>query len=148
MEIIDYKKGIRFECQGSSKCCVSRGMYGYVYLTKKDILKISISMDLKVIDFIKLYCDKTDGFTHFKEKMKNDDCQFLVNKRCSIYKARPTQCRSWPFWGENMQPKTWNKVISRFCPGIGKGKIINKEEIEKKIKADKKNEIQMLKEIN
>ena len=148
MEIIDYKKGIRFECQGSSKCCVSRGMYGYVYLTKKDILKISIYMDLKVIDFIKLYCDKTDGFTHFKEKMKNGDCQFLINKRCSVYKARPTQCRTWPFWKENMNAKTWNNEIVKFCPGIGKGGIIKKKEIEKKIRNDENNEIKILEEAN
>ena len=148
MEFTDYKKGIRFECQGSSNCCVSRGMYGYVYLTKKDILRISIYMDLKVIDFIKLYCDKTDGFTHFKEKMKNGDCQFLVNKRCSIYKARPTQCRTWPFWKENMKTKKWNNEIVKFCPGIGKGGIIKNKEIEKKIKEDEKNEIKILEEVN
>ena len=32
-----FKKGINFKCQGSSNCCVSRGNYGYVYLSKKDL---------------------------------------------------------------------------------------------------------------
>jgi len=31
-----YADGIRFECQGSGKCCSSRGEYGFVYLTKGD----------------------------------------------------------------------------------------------------------------
>ncbi len=31
-----YKDGIRFECQGEGKCCVTRGSYGYVYLSFSD----------------------------------------------------------------------------------------------------------------
>jgi hypothetical protein len=31
-----YKEGIRFECQGEGKCCVTRGRYGYVYLSFND----------------------------------------------------------------------------------------------------------------
>lgn len=90
---------------------------------------------------------KTDGFTHLKEIKKNGDCQFLSKKKCSVYKARPTQCRTWPFWSENMNAKTWNTEISNFCPGVGKGKLIKKSEIDKKIAYDKKNEKNMLKEI-
>ena len=148
MSNINLKKEIHFKCQGSSNCCVSRGNYGYVYLSKKDILRLSNYIDLNVKDFTRLYCDKTEGFIHFKEKMKNGDCQFLFNKKCSVYKARPTQCRTWPFWSENMNAKTWNNKITKFCPGIGKGGIIKKIEIEKKIKDDKKNEIEILEEVN
>ena len=52
MSNIDFKKGIHFKCQGSSKCCVSRGIYGYVYLSKKDIARLSNYIDLNVKDFI------------------------------------------------------------------------------------------------
>ena len=148
MPNIDFKKGIHFKCQGSSNCCVSRGIYGYVYLSKKDIVRLANYIELNVNDFIKLYCDKTNGFIHLKEKMKDSDCQFLNNSRCSIYKARPTQCRTWPFWKENMNAKTWNNKIAKFCPGIGKGYIVTKKEIEKKIKDDEINEIKMLEEVN
>ena len=148
MPNIDFKKGIHFKCQGSSNCCVSRGIYGYVYLSKKDIVRLANYIELNVNDFIKLYCDKTNGFVHLKEKMKNGDCQFLYNSRCSIYKARPTQCRTWPFWKENLNAKTWNNKIAKFCPGIGNGNIVTKKEIEKKIKDDEINEIKMLEEVN
>ena len=70
----DYTKGIRFECQGSGNYCVSIGNYGFVYLSKNDIVKISNYKKLKVKVFIRLYSDKTDGFTHFKEKLNNVDC--------------------------------------------------------------------------
>ena len=72
-----FSKGIRFQCQGSSNCCVSRGSYGFVYLSKKDILRLAKYTDLPIKDFINLYCDKTDGFVHFKERRKNGECQFL-----------------------------------------------------------------------
>ena len=148
MPNIDCKKEIHFKCQGSANCCVSRGIYGYVYLSKKDITRLSNYKEFNVKNFIRLYCDKTDGFIHFKEKKKNGDCQFLANKKCSIYKARPTQCRTWPFWKENMNAKTWDNKIAKFCPGISKGGIIKKIEIEKKIKDDENNEIKMLEEVN
>ncbi len=38
---INYKKGIRFECQGSGKCCVSRDSYGFVYLSDNDLIEIA-----------------------------------------------------------------------------------------------------------
>ena len=36
-----FKKGIKFKCQSSSNCCVSRGLYGFVYLSKKDSIRIA-----------------------------------------------------------------------------------------------------------
>ena len=142
-----FSTGIRFQCQGSSNCCVSRGSYGFVYLSKKDILRLAKYTDLPIKDFINLYCDKTDGFVHFKERRKNGECQFLEKKRCSIYAARPTQCRTWPFWDENMKTKIWNKEMQSFCPGIGKGEIIQPSQIEKYINADRKNEDEMINEV-
>ena len=141
-----YSKGMRFQCQRSSNCCVSRGSYDFVYLSKKDILRLSKYTDLSIKDFIKLYCEKTYGFVHFKERRKNSECQFLEKKRCSIYKARPTQCRTWPFWAENMNAKKWNKEIINFCPGIGKGKIISDSKIQKLIDKDCDNDNEIIKE--
>ena len=148
MKKINYNEGIRFECQGSSNCCVSRGTYGFVYLSINDIKKLANYTKLNIANFLNLYCDKTNGFTHLKEKNKDGNCLFLNNTKCSVYRARPTQCKTWPFWSENMNAKTWNKEISKFCPGVGKGKLINKSEINKNIKEDKKNEINMLKEFD
>ena len=51
---MDIEKGIRFECQGSGNCCVSRGAYGFVYLSKRDIKKFSIGFAMYLI-FLALY---------------------------------------------------------------------------------------------
>ncbi len=139
---MDLEKGIRFECQGSGNCCVSRGTYGFVYLSKKDIKKLSDGFKTTEQNFVKKYCHKTDGFIHLKELKKNNgNCIFLKNNKCTVYKSRPIQCRTWPFWPENMNTKTWNNDIAKNCPGIGKGKVKRKKEILKQVQIDYENEL-------
>jgi len=135
-----FKKGINFKCQGSANCCVSRGSYGYVYLSKKDLIKIAKYLNVSINLFKKKYCQYSDGYLHLKEININGNCQFLENKKCSIYTARPIQCRTWPFWKENMNAKKWNKELIYFCPGIGKGAIVSFSEIKKNVKLDLNNE--------
>ena len=134
-----FKKEIKFKCLGSSNCCVSRGLYGFVYLSNKDALRIANFLNISNKIFKKKYCEITDGYLHLKEIHKNGNCQFLDKKKCSIYKSRPTQCRTWPFWAENMNSKVWNKSVVNFCPGIGKGERISKNKINRFIKIDEKN---------
>ena len=64
----------------------------------------------------------------------------MKDKKCSVYKGRPSQCRTWPFWNENMNSKVWNEDISMNCPGVGKGKVITAKKIEKLLKEDIYNE--------
>ena len=66
------------------------------------------------------------------------DCIYLSEKKCTVYEARPTQCRTWPFWPENMNAKRWNDNIQSFCPGVGKGKLHSAEFIGKQIEKQKK----------
>jgi len=83
--------------------------------------------------FIEKYCAWVDiGF--FKRlsliEKENNDCIFWSEAGCAVYKARPLQCRSYPFWAhvvENVQ--TWQEE-SKDCPGIGKGKKHSADEIE------------------
>ncbi|MBN21175.1 MAG: zinc/iron-chelating domain-containing protein [Bdellovibrionaceae bacterium] len=127
-----YKDGLRFECQGSGKCCTSRGSYGFVYLTLKDRKRMARVLGLNTSVFTRKYCSKTDGHFHLKET--SGDCRFLNLNRCEIYEGRPDQCRTWPFWPENMNSKTWNQEVKSYCPGIGKGKLFTKEEIEAQLR--------------
>jgi Fe-S-cluster containining protein len=40
---------------------------------------------------------------------------------CSIYSVRPYQCRTWPFWPENLTtPNHWQRSAAR-CPGMAAG---------------------------
>lgn len=139
-----YENGLRFECQGSGKCCTSHGEFGFVFLTKEDIQRFAKHLKTTSSKFKKKYCDQTQGIWHLKEDSTNPDCMFLQKKRCSVYEARPNQCRTWPFWPEVMNAKVWKKEVESFCPGIGKGPLWSPSEIEKIIKLDKENEKKLL----
>lgn len=135
-----WKDGIRFQCQGSGKCCTSHGEFGYVYLTKFDRQRLARSLGLKTRAFTLKYCQQTGGNFHLKEDGKNPDCIFLKNKQCGVYEGRPTQCRTWPFWPEVMKPKAWKRDVVSFCPGINKGPAISPEEIARQLEMQKKAE--------
>ena len=124
-----WENGVQFECQGSGKCCVSHGEYGFVYLTPKDRIRLAQHLGMTTPQFTRQHCEKNDGYFHLIDGEDNR-CIFLKDKKCSIYEARPTQCRTWPFWPEVMDAKTWKKEVATFCPGVGKGKLWSKEEIQ------------------
>ena len=126
-----YGEGIRFECQGSGKCCVSRGQYGYVYLNKKDRQRMAKVLGVSTQFFTRNFCSKTEGFFHLREDKSSKNCLFLKKNQCSVYEGRPTQCRTWPFWPELMNAKSWKKDVVGFCPGVGKGRLYKPEEIKK-----------------
>ena len=141
-----FENSIKFECQGSSNCCVSRGTYGFVYLSSKDLKRLSKFFSISILQFVKIYCDRTDGYLHLKEINENGNCQFLKETKCSVYMSRPIACRTWPFWKENMNTKKWNKELINFCPGIGKGKLISSSMIQKIINRELKNDKQIIKD--
>ncbi len=91
------------------------------------VLKISTSA------FTRRYCRKQFDVWRLKNA-KTAACLFLKNGKCEVYKGRPTQCRTWPFWPENMNAKVWDKEIAAFCPGVGKGRRRSPQEIEKVLK--------------
>ena len=59
----------------------------------------------------------------------NLDCVFWDNG-CTIYPVRPTQCRTYPFWPENVESKEEWEAEDERCPGIGKGRRYSREEID------------------
>lgn len=60
-----------------------------------------------------------------------EDCVFWDrNTGCEIYAARPTQCRTFPFWNEHLEsPGAW-EALAELCPGVGCGRTYDKDEIE------------------
>lgn len=124
-----WKQGVNFECQGSGKCCISHGNFGFVFLTLKDRQKLAAHLGIETRKFTQQYCQKTNGYFHLTESPDQKECTFLKNRQCSVYAARPTQCRTWPFWPEVMPVKKWTAEVAGFCPGVGKGKLIDSRKI-------------------
>jgi Fe-S-cluster containining protein len=133
-----WSTGVQFECTGSGKCCVSRDEYGYVYLTLKDRQRMAAYLKIPTRKFTRTYCTSEGGWFYLKDYTRA--CRFLEGKRCGVYEARPAQCRTWPFWPENMTPKKWTKEVQSFCPGVGKGKLYSAEEIKALLKQDPLND--------
>jgi Fe-S-cluster containining protein len=121
-----WNNGVQFACKGSSKCCVTYGASTYVFVTLADRRRLAATMNMPTRQFTRQYCAKSDGKFHLSTA--GAPCIFLEGRRCSVYEGRPTQCRTWPFWPENMRPEKWNRVAA-FCPGIGEGGVVPAETI-------------------
>jgi Fe-S-cluster containining protein len=68
-----------------------------------------------------------DGEASFRMQ-PNGDCVFW-DQGCTIYSVRPRQCRTYPFWTENLEsPQTWEEV-KRTCHGAGRGKLYRLNDI-------------------
>jgi Fe-S-cluster containining protein len=63
--------------------------------------------------------------------MPNHDCVFLGPEGCTVYPARPVQCATYPFWSTVVADEQSWEEERRWCPGIGKGPLHTKEEIDK-----------------
>ncbi|MEE8408220.1 MAG: YkgJ family cysteine cluster protein [Myxococcota bacterium] len=128
-----WSRGLRFDCQRSGKCCTNHGSNTYVYVELDERRRMAAVLGMRTAAFTRNFCQKSYGRHHVKDR--GEDCILLDNGGCSVYEARPTQCRTWPFWPENMDPTVWKKEITAFCPGIGKGKLHSAEEIDAQLKA-------------
>jgi len=75
------------------------------------------------------------------EQAGTKDCIFLeesaTGRKCTIHPVRPSQCRSWPFWPDNLAgANSWNKA-AQLCSGINRGRCYSFEKIQR-IKKEKK----------
>lgn len=113
--------GFRFQCQrGCINCC---NMKGYVYLTEDDLKRAAKFVGMSARAFEAKYVYRTRHQMRFR-KPRDKQCPFLEEGGCSIHSANPTQCRTFPFWPEIVKTRAnWHK-IGRYCPGIGKGPLI------------------------
>jgi Fe-S-cluster containining protein len=103
------------ECQG--RCCT--GESGYIYVTKTEIEKIAALLNLTINDFGVKYLFKKGYKFSIKENKFEDsyECVFYDRETngCKIYDARPSQCRTFPFWDYYKQRVDELKAE---CPGI------------------------------
>ncbi|HSX12126.1 MAG TPA: YkgJ family cysteine cluster protein [Rhabdochlamydiaceae bacterium] len=87
-------------------------------------------------EFIRTYTRQVNGRLSLKEFPKSYDCIFLRGKQCLLYGSRPKQCRTFPFWPENVESKkNWEETAKR-CEGINHehAPVIPLSEIERQLK--------------
>ena len=102
-------------CEG--KCCT--GESGYIYVTKSEIENIALILEMDVREFVNKYLFKKMYKYSIKEKKNGDsyECIFYDSTKngCTIYDARPLQCKTFPFWDHY---KTRIDELKLECPGI------------------------------
>lgn len=78
---------------------------------------LHISLDI----FKRKYIRSRDNRYALVEKKSLEggyDCVFLENKKCAVYQARPVQCRTYPWWKENLNSEQSWKLAAESCEGI------------------------------
>jgi len=128
-----YTTGLNFSCKRCSSCC--RYDQGFVFLSEKDLEKLTAGLDMDKAQFVKAYCRWVAGMQgtetlSLKEK-SNKDCIFWETSGCSVYNVRPFQCSSFPFWPSILSSYESWKIAASACPGMNTGKLHTQEAIDK-----------------
>ncbi|MFH1302952.1 MAG: YkgJ family cysteine cluster protein [Planctomycetota bacterium] len=126
-----YQDGLQFTCTQCGNCCT--GAPGVVWVDESEIEAIAELTGKSKGEILLMHTRLYAGRRSLTE-FANGDCTFFDPEKrgCTIYEARPTQCRTWPFWNSNLESKaSWNS-LSPDCPGAGKGAFVSFEEIQKR----------------
>ena len=117
-----YASGLHFTCTGCGQCCTGPES-GYVFVDEDEILAMAAALELDVDTFGARYLRMTpDGAYSLTERPDNLDCVFWVEEvGCQVYEARPTQCRTYPFWPEVVESREAWEEEAESCPGIEEG---------------------------
>ena len=125
-----YRDGLRFKCTACGDCCT--GAPGFVWINQDELEALATAIGTSDLDdFERLYVRKV-GIRRSLREFPNGDCVFFDadSRKCQVYQARPRQCRTWPFWSSNLKSaEAWEETC-RVCPGSGKGKLYQLEQIE------------------
>jgi Fe-S-cluster containining protein len=97
-----------FKCTGCGDCC---RWTGSVLLTDRDITAMAERVELPEQEFIDRHTRLAPNRIQLALLDHPDGrCSFLEGDRCSVYEARPEQCRSFPF--------AWS--VPEGCPALDK----------------------------
>lgn len=124
-----YDKGLRFQCTGCGKCCT--GSPGYVWINEHEIEEMASFLQISVQEFMKKYVRRVGSRYSLVELKPNYDCVFLKDRKCQVYGARPIQCRTYPWWPQNLNSEESWQETARTCEGISEeSPLVSRDSIE------------------
>lgn len=103
-------------CAGN--CCI--GENGNIWISKQEMKILSKHLNIPLNELKDKFLEKRGYKYSIKEiKLAEDNyaCFFfnLEKRQCSIYEARPIQCKTFPFWEYF---KTRKNEVKEECPAI------------------------------
>lgn len=111
-----FSDGLRFKCTGCGKCCT--GSPGYVFLSLSDLDRFAEHFQITKDEFTRKYTRLVDGQYALLDRPLSGDCMFLKDNKCSVYEARPVQCRTYPWWIHNLRDENDWAEAAKHCEGI------------------------------
>lgn len=123
-----FADGLAFSCQGCGDCC--RGPGGYVWVTEDEAKEMANALGMAFTVFTAKMLRTTMAGLALVDNGRGD-CPLLgENGKCAVYHNRPVQCRTWPWWEENLvSEQRWEDAATR-CPGMNKGTVHSRVVIE------------------
>ncbi len=106
----------RFECHRCGHCC--RTGHGRVWFEEEELAPMAAARGMEVEAFVRLHVVAVDGRLSLREG-PHGRCGLLEGLcDCSVYEARPAQCRSFPFWPAILEGGSALLDAAAYCPGI------------------------------
>jgi hypothetical protein len=122
-----YKDGLAFTCTKCGNCCT--GAPGYVWVNAEEIAQIAEFRGETLEQFSMRFVRQVGDRYSLIERPGGDCIFWAADEGCTVYSARPVQCRTWPFWWENIESAQDWKRVTKTCPGSGQGRLFSVEEI-------------------
>lgn len=110
-----------FACQRSGRCCTQGE--GYVWLAPEEPARLAAALGLTLEVFARRFVrravDPRSGRERLSLRLADGRCALLEGARhCSVYAARPEQCRTFPFWPSVLAGGDAFERARSTCPGI------------------------------
>ena len=140
-----YSGGLKFTCTQCGNCCT--GGPGFVWISKDEIVRLANFLGITPEETVEQYCRKVDGRFSLRERRNKAgtfDCVFLTQQPavpsdgqtvthtragCGVYPVRPLQCRTWPFWPENLGSReAWDQSAKK-CHGMNRGRRFSETQV-------------------
>jgi uncharacterized protein len=118
-----YREGLRFTCTGCGDCCT--GEPGAVWVNDEEIGRLAAFLGLEPAELEARFVRRLGARKSLFERF-DGDCVFFdpESRRCRVYPARPVQCRTWPFWPDNLESEAAWRETEAACPGSGRGELV------------------------
>jgi Fe-S-cluster containining protein len=124
-----YAEGLHFTCTKCGNCCT--GESGTVRVSEGEIDALAEELEIPVVEFRRRYTRRLRGAEVSLVERSNGDCVFWSSEPgCTVYRKRPRQCRTWPFWRAVVHSRERWDEEARGCPGMNGGALHDREEIE------------------